>query len=438
MKYLATEIIAKTRNGQELTEDQISDFIGAYVAEELPDYQMAAWLMAALIKKLTPQEAYWLTNTMLHSGEVIDFSDIAKPKIDKHSTGGVGDKTSLILAPIVACADIAVPMMSGRGLGHSGGTLDKLDAIPGFTTQLDLHRFRKLIEDHGMAMIGQTPTICPADKKIYALRDVTATVESKELICASIMSKKLAEGIDSLVLDVKFGSGAFMKTLSDAKDLAERLIDIGVRGGKRVCALISNMDQPLGRNVGNALEIEECVSILRCDGGADMLYADNYQLSLELAGTMIFLGNKADSVEEGVDIATSILHSGQAYEKFLEICKAQGGDIDALPKAQHQREVRIDQSGYIAEMNTEEIGRAGIEIGAGRKYSTDTIDPTAGFVFHSKLGDKVEPSKPILTMYANSTSAFDVAEKRIVNGIKVQKSKPQQPPLIAARIEGGH
>ena len=342
--------------------------IDGYTKGSIPDYQMAAWLMTVYFQGLSRAETASLTHEMMHSGQVLDLSSLPGRKIDKHSTGGVGDKASLILGPVAAAAGVRVPMIAGRGLGHTGGTLDKLESIPGFSINLTLPEFRQQISDLGISIMGQTAEICPADRKIYALRDVTATVESLPLICASIMSKKLAEGIDGLVMDVKFGDGAFMKSQEDALNLATRLREIGADHGKKVVALITSMDQPLGRFVGNALEVQECVDILsnkqHLAEGID-LYAEARELSLELAGYMIWLAGISESPAAGLVRAQQELTSGRALNVFHELIRQQGGQLDKLPTPTAQRQIRAQQSGYICGFSTEQIGVAAIHLRAG-------------------------------------------------------------------------
>ena len=324
----AVDLIRKKRDSGEHTREEIEFLISGYTRGEIPDYQMAAWLMSAWIRGLSRAETTALTQAMLHSGEVLDLSSLPDKKVDKHSTGGVGDKTSLILAPIVAAGGLIVPMLSGRGLGHTGGTLDKLESIPGFNTNLSLKDFRRVLGECGMALIGQTAEIAPADKKIYALRDATSTVENTGLICASIMSKKLAEGLDALVLDVKTGSGAFMKREEDAVGLAEVMVDAGKSMGKRMVALITDMDQPLGRAAGHANEIIECIEVLNGKGPADVR-----ELSVELSAWMFYLGEKTKSVEEGRKLAARMISSGEAREKFRQCIRLQGGDERVIDRA---------------------------------------------------------------------------------------------------------
>jgi pyrimidine-nucleoside phosphorylase len=342
---------------------------------------------------------------------VLDLSDLPAVKVDKHSTGGVGDKTSLVIAPLVAAAGLVVPMISGRGLGHTGGTLDKLESIPGFSVNLSLPEFRRQLQQCGCALIGQTAEIAPADKKLYALRDVTATVESPYLICASIMSKKLAEGIDALVLDVKTGSGAFMKKEEDAVFLAQLMVETGERMGTRVVALITDMDQPLGQYVGNALEVRECIDVLRGGGPQDLR-----ELCLELSGWMLYLGKRAGSVAEGRRAAEEILASGRALEKFREIIRLQGGDAGVLddpsrlPGSRSQMVLKSPASGYVGRIECEQVGIAGMLLGGGREKKEDSIDPAVGIVLHKKLGDPVSAGEPLCTLHYNSE--WHLAESR--------------------------
>jgi len=343
------DLIRRKRDSGELTREEIEELIAAYTRGDIPDYQMSAWLMAVVLRGMSRPEIAALTEAMLHSGSVLDFSGLPGPKVDKHSTGGVGDKTSLVIAPIVAAGGVKVPMISGRGLGHSGGTLDKLESIPGFNVNLSLADFRRVLETCGCALIGQTAEIAPADKKIYALRDVTGTVESPALICASIMSKKLAEGIDALVLDVKTGSGAFMKKIEDAANLAELLVETGKRMGKNVVALLTDMNQPLGRKAGNAMEVAESIEVLSGAGPADLR-----ALCLELAAWMFYLGERVKTVEEGKRLSSDLIASGHAREKFREIVGLQGGDIGViddprrLPHARQTLDVTSPTDGFIA------------------------------------------------------------------------------------------
>ena len=357
--FRAIDVIRKKRDGCELSQNEIEGLVNAYTSGDIPDYQVSAWLMAVVLKGMTRAETAALTDAMLHSGDVLDLSWLKAKKVDKHSTGGVGDKTSLVLAPLAAAAGIAVPMISGRGLGHTGGTLDKLEAIPGFNVNLSVTEFRRVLETCGCAMIGQTAEIAPADRKLYALRDVTGTVESPYLICASIMSKKLAEGIDALVLDVKTGSGAFMKSEKDATFLAELMVETGERMGKQVVALITDMDQPLGNKIGNAIEVLEVLEVLRGDGPEDLK-----ELCLELAAWMLHLGGVASTVTDGRQQSAKLISSGKALDKFRQMIELQGGDariVDdpkLLPQAQHMTDVLSTKAGYENSMQCEDNGTA--------------------------------------------------------------------------------
>ncbi|HVK61714.1 MAG TPA: thymidine phosphorylase [Bdellovibrionales bacterium] len=431
------ELIKKKRSGHQHTTAEISFIISGFTSGNVPDYQMAAWLMAVYFNGMTPHETAELTRIMLHSGRTLDFSHLPGVAVDKHSTGGVGDKTSMILAPIAAAAGARVPMIAGRGLGHTGGTLDKLEAIPGFRVDLSLDTFIKQIETLGVSIIGQTEEICPADKKIYALRDVTATVESYPLICASIMSKKIAEGIGALVLDVKFGSGAFMRTIEEADTLATKLMEIGTAHGKRVSTVLTSMEQPLGRFIGNGLEIGECVSILRNEeflGRPPEDFADTRELSLALAGQMVWLSGVAKTEEEGLAKAKQALESGAAWTKFKEICLAQGGRLDEMTFDAQTVEVMAPESGFISALNTEQIGYAALTLGAGRLKTTDPIDYAAGIEIHKKLGERVEKGERLYTLFHSAPSApTDLASVRLLSATKISLQKPSVPDLIARK-----
>lgn len=403
---LAPEIIKKKRDGGELSRDEIHFMIDGFVRGVVPDYQMSAWLMAVLFQGMTDTETWNLTDLMMRSGRVLDFSHLGVA-VDKHSTGGVGDKTSLILAPIAAAAGVPVPMIAGRGLGHTGGTIDKLESIPGFSCEISIAQFERQVASMGLALIGQTAEICPADKRIYALRDVTATVESLPLICASIMSKKMAEGIQGLVLDVKWGSGAFMKTQEHAEELARRLCQIGRAGGKNVVALVTNMNQPLGRFIGNSLEIEECFAILRREGvrGRKLSeFHDCEELSVVLAGVMLWLGKKAATAGEGIEQARALLESGAAAAKFEELVKAQGGRLADLPKAVITGEVFAPETGVVAKIETEQVGYAALVMGGGRRAASDRIEPMAGIECLVRLGESVEKGQALYRLYGPSES----------------------------------
>ncbi len=437
MNLLPAELIKKKRRGLEHSAQELHFLIDGYTKGSIPDYQMAAWLMTVYFQGLSRAETASLTHEMMHSGQVLDLSSLPGRKIDKHSTGGVGDKASLILGPIAAAAGVRVPMIAGRGLGHTGGTLDKLESIPGFSINLTLPQFRQQISDLGISIMGQTAEICPADRKIYALRDVTATVESLPLICASIMSKKLAEGIDGLVMDVKFGDGAFMKSQEDALNLATRLREIGADHGKKVVALITSMDQPLGRFVGNALEVQECVDILsnkqHLAEGID-LYAEARELSLELAGYMIWLAGISESPAAGLVRAQQELTSGRALNVFHELIRQQGGQLDKLPTPTAQRQIRAQQSGYICGFSTEQIGVAAIHLRAGRSLATDKIVNEAGIEVHKKIGQEVRPGDLLFSLYGNTESDFVTAENLLQSSVKISLQKCPAPDLIQQRL----
>ncbi len=435
--FRAIDVIRKKRDGVELSPAEIEGLVDAYTKGEIPDYQVSAWLMAVVLKGMTRPETAALTDAMLHSGDVLDLSSLPARKVDKHSTGGVGDKTSLVLAPLAAAAGVSVPMISGRGLGHTGGTLDKLEAIPGFNVNLPVAEFRRVLEVCGCAMIGQTAEIAPADRKLYALRDVTGTVESPYLICASIMSKKLAEGIDALVLDVKTGSGAFMKSEKDAAFLAELMVETGERMGTQVVALITDMDQPLGNMIGNSLEIVEVVEVLRGGGPADLR-----ELCLELAGWMLHLGGVAKSVAKGKQQSSQLISSGKALERFRQMVELQGGDArvidDAkrLPQAQHTMQVTTAKAGHIASIQCEQVGTACVILGGGRERKEDSIDPAVGIVLHKKVGDRVATGEPIATIYYNVEAKATRARQLIEASYVVTDAAPATKRPLIHRIIG--
>jgi pyrimidine-nucleoside phosphorylase len=435
----AAEIIKKKRNGEQLSATEIKEFILGYTLGHIPDYQMSALLMAIYFKGMTDSETLELTKTMLHSGTSVDTSIINGFKADKHSTGGVGDKTSLILGPIVAACGVSVPMISGRGLGHTGGTLDKLESISGFDTQIAIDKFVAITKEIGLCFIGQTKEICPADKKIYALRDVTATVESLPLICASIMSKKLAEGIDGLVLDVKFGSGAFMKTADQAKALAEALMNIGKGYGKKVTALLTSMNQPLGRFAGNGWEVFECVEILENKkylgtDGNDM-YADTRELSLQLSAEMIYQSGKYLTLEDSYNAAKHALESGEAWKKFQLMCLAQSGDFKKIHLSHEKLTIRSRVSGFLTEFNVEKIGIAAIQLKAGRKKVDDILDLSSGIEFHKKLGDFAEMGAPLFTIYCDRIEDSAVAAEILSMCYSMEETPPlQKHQLIKERL----
>ncbi len=430
---LPIEVITKKRNKISLTPEEIELIINGFTTGKIPDYQMSAFLMAGYLNGFSSEETYALTNSMIRSGRTVDFSDCDFPTVDKHSTGGVGDKTSIILGPLVAACEVGVPMIAGRGLGHTGGTVDKLEAIPGFSCDINLENFKKQIQEMRLCLMAQTNEICPADKKIYALRDVTATIESIPLICASIMSKKLAEGIASLVLDVKYGNGAFMRTFEDARRLGLKLQEIGKSAGRNVSVFITSMEQPLGEWVGNATEIKECVSILKGDPSEKNTkgFYDTKDLSLTLSAEMLLLSGKVSSFDEGLKLATKTLESGKAYEKFKEICKVQGGNLEALPEPTKYLEVKADAEGYVESFDTKGVGIAGILLKAGRQVASDRINPVSGIRVHKGLGDKVQRGDVLWTLVSDETTHFDSAQERLKTCIKISEEKTTAPVLIA-------
>jgi pyrimidine-nucleoside phosphorylase len=439
---LVTDLIRKKRNGAELQRNEIEFLVNGYTRDEIPDYQMSAWLMAVLLRGMTRAELAALTESMLNSGQVLDFSELPAAKVDKHSTGGVGDKTSLIIAPIVAACGLYVPMISGRGLGHTGGTLDKLESIPGFNVNLSVSDFRRVLAQCGAGLIGQTKEIAPADKKLYALRDVTGTVESPYLICASIMSKKLAEGIDALVLDVKTGSGAFMKSEKDSVFLAELMVETGQRLGKRISALITDMNQPLGRAVGNALEVAECIEVLNGEGSGVQNSNDLRELSLVLSAWMFFLGKRARTVDEGRELAEQMISSGKAREKFREMIQLQGGNADVmdnpnlLPQAQQKADIKSPAAGFVTAIMSEQIGIAGVLLGGGRAKKEDTVDPAVGIMIHKKVGDRVSTGEALCTVYYNSTERFANAAPLIEQSYTIESAAPLKTQPLIRQIIG--
>jgi len=434
--FRAVDLIRKKRDGGALSNLEIEFLVSAYTRGEVPDYQVAAWLMAVVLKGMTREETAALTHAMLHSGEVLDLSFLPGKKVDKHSTGGVGDKTSLILAPLVAAAGVFVPMISGRGLGHTGGTLDKLESIPGFKVNLSVPEFHRVLKSCGCAMIGQTAEIAPADRKLYALRDVTGTVESPYLICASIMSKKLAEGTDALVLDVKTGSGAFMKKEEDAVFLAELMVETGERMGKQMVALITNMDEPLGRMVGNTLEVQESIELLHGGGPHDLR-----ELCLELAAWMLYLDGASKTVAQGRHRAEETIASGKAFAKFREMVELQGGDVRAiddpsrLPSTKHRVEVRSHRAGYVAAIQCEDVGTACVVLGGGREQKEHTVDHAVGIEVHKRIGDKIAAGEPFYTMHCHSDAHAARAKKLLEASYEITDAPPaKKKPLIHRAI----
>lgn len=430
------DLIRKKRDGYTLVKDEIDFLISGYTKNKIPDYQFSAFLMAAYLRGMNPEETSFLTNSMLRSGKILNLNSIPGVKIDKHSTGGVGDKTSLIIAPIATAAGVKVPMISGRGLGHTGGTLDKLESIPGFKTDLSISEYKKVLKKCGAVLIGQTKVIAPADKMIYALRDVTATVESIPLITASIMSKKLAEGIDGIVLDVKTGSGAFMKNEKDAAELANSLISTAKTFNKKVIAFITDMSQPLGNYIGNWLEVYESVLILKGERKNDL-----YEICIRLAGAMIYLGEKTKTQEEGDSIAEEQIRNGKAYEKFLEIVKAQGGNISYInnpekyPKPSYSKVIKSPANGYLKSISTFELGMAAVELGAGRLRKDDKIDPSAGIIFNYKIGDKISKGDVIAEIFSDKKKSILNVEKNFNQLVEFSEKKVNPPKLIKTIIK---
>jgi pyrimidine-nucleoside phosphorylase len=427
----AVDVIRTKRDGRPLTRDQVEAFVRAATDGSWPDYQLAALLMAIWLRGMSDEETAWLTGAMAHSGTVIDLSDIPGPKVDKHSTGGVGDKTSLVLAPLAAACGVVVPMMSGRGLGHTGGTLDKLESIPGFRVNLSIAEFRDGLQKIGAAMIGQTADVAPADKKLYALRDVTGTVESIPLITASILSKKVAEGIDGLVMDVKCGRGAFMKTKDDARKLAISLVANGRANGLKTEALITAMDAPLGRAVGNALEVRECIDTLRGEGPKDL-----EDLSVELAARMVRLGGLAADDVAATALVRNALTSGRGVEVFRKLVEQQGGDprvVDdhsALPAARHREMVTAERDGFVAALDAEAIGRATMVLGAGRDRVEDVVDPAVGAIMHARIGARVRPGDPLVELHHRDKAKVPAAKALVKAGVIISDEEPTVRSLV--------
>ncbi len=424
------DIIVNKRDGKALSQEEIRFWIDGYTKGEIPDYQTAALLMAICLQGMTSQETAWLTMAMAASGETADLSSIPGVKVDKHSTGGVGDKTTLVVGPIAAACGVPVAKMSGRGLGHTGGTVDKLEAIPGFRTVLEPQEFLEIVKQEGIALIGQTGNLAPADKKIYALRDVTGTVESIPLIAASIMSKKLAAGADAIVLDVKTGSGAFMKTMEDAIALAREMVAIGVHSGRETVALITDMDLPLGNAIGNSLEVREAIETLQGKGPQDFT-----QLCLVLAANMLFVAQRG-TMEQCMEQASQALYSGTALTKFKAMVQAQGGrpEPELLALSPCKKTVCAQRQGYITKMETRQCGIASVVLGAGRAKKEDPVDYGAGILLHVKPGDRVEAGQPLATLYAAGEHLLKQGAQLLEEAIEIG-GQPQPPmPLIYARI----
>jgi pyrimidine-nucleoside phosphorylase len=430
----AYDVILKKRNGEKLSREEIEFMVGGYVKGEIPDYQMAAFLMAVYFRHLDEEETYYFTETMMRSGEVLDLSEIPGPKVDKHSTGGVGDKTTLVVAPLVASAGVPVAKMSGRALGHTGGTIDKLESIPGFRTELSLEEFIDNVKKYGIAIVGQTGNLVPADKKIYALRDATATVDEISLIASSIMSKKLAGGSDAFVLDVKFGTGAFMKGFEDARKLALLMLKIAQQHGKKAAAVLSNMDQPLGSAVGNSLEVIEAIETLKGNGPEDLK-----DLSITLGALMLELAGVAD-FDDGKKILQTKLETGEALEKFRILVKAQGGDervVDdpwkVLPVAEQVVEFSAEREGYVSKIDAEKVGIASMVLGAGRKKKEDRIDHRVGIIVEKKIGDSVKKGETIAKLFVSDRSDVENALKLLKEAYVISDS-PSKPPRVVEEV----
>jgi len=433
----AVDIIVSKRDGRALSRDQIRSFVSGVTEGTLPDYQASALLMAIVLRGMSAEETAWLTDAMVHSGVRVDLSGIPGVKVDKHSTGGVGDKASLVLAPLAAACGVPVPMMSGRGLGHTGGTLDKLEAIPGFRVNLSLEEMKAALARTGCAMLGQTEQIAPADKKLYALRDVTGTVESIPLISASIMSKKIAEGIDALVLDVKTGSGAFMKTEADSRRLAESLVSIGNASGVHTEAIITAMDAPLGCAVGNALEVIECIEVLKGRGPADLV-----EVSLELAERMLLVGKVAPDRPDAKRRVAEARASGVGLERFQRIIEGQGGDprvVDdygRLPQVPGRHEVTADRGGYVVRLDAELVGRASVALGAGRDRIEDSIDPAVGIMVRATVGDRVGAGDPVLELHYRDPGRLNAALALLARAVTIGDDRPVVRRRLVGEVSG--
>lgn len=425
------DIIMNKRNGKELSKEEIDYFVNGFTKGEIPDYQASALLMAIYFNKMNKRETSDLTLAMANSGDLLSLDKIEGIKVDKHSTGGVGDKTTILLAPLVASCEIPVAKMSGRGLGHTGGTIDKLESFKGFSVNLPEEKFIDNVNKHKIALVAQTGHLAPADKKIYALRDVTATVDNMSLIASSIMSKKIASGADAIVLDVKVGEGAFMKTPREARALAQEMVDIGNNVGRQTIAIISDMDQPLGYAIGNSLEVIEAINTLKGNGPKDLL-----ELTLNLGSYMLILGKKASSFEEGYNMLLENIKNGKALEKLKEFVKAQGGDekyidnTDCFEKASFILEVKAEKSGIISKIHAEEIGLIAMELGAGRVTKESKIDLSVGIVLNKKRGDKVNKGEILAYIHANDMKKGEKASKKLINAIEIQDSFKDDIPLI--------
>ncbi|MCE1246637.1 MAG: pyrimidine-nucleoside phosphorylase [Firmicutes bacterium] len=430
------DVILKKRNGDSLSKEEIEFFINGFVQGSIPDYQMAAMLMAIYFKGMNDEETAHLTMCKVHTGDIVNLSEIPGVKVDKHSTGGVGDTTTLVLAPLVAAAGIPVAKMSGRGLGHTGGTLDKLESIPGVKVDFSREEFINQVKKIGVAVIGQTGNLVPADKKMYALRDVTATVDSIPLIAASIMSKKIAAGTDAILLDVKVGSGAFIPDPVEARKLAKLMVDIGSRVNRKVTAMLTDMDQPLGSHIGNTLEVKEAIEILRGEHAGTPLF----EVSLTLGGYLAYMGGASANPTDGRKLMEKLISDGSGLKKFAQLIEAQGGnpkvteDVKLMPQAKHEVEILSKKSGFVNSFKTASIGMAALILGAGRLTKDDPIDPSVGLIIKKRIGDQVERGEPIATIYGNDEEKMKQATERFLEAIAINGEKPNVPPLILDTI----
>lgn len=425
------DLIDKKKNALELTKEEIDYFIREYTNGNIPDYQASALLMAMFINNMTDEETSNLTLSMAYSGKVLDLSDIEGIKVDKHSTGGVGDKVSLVIAPIVASCSIPVAKMSGRGLGFTGGTIDKLESIDGFNTSMTMDRFKEHVDKCGIVIAGQTDALAPADKKIYALRDVTGTVDNISLIASSIMSKKIASGADAILLDIKVGSGAFMKTIEDAEKLAHTMVNIGNKLNRKTVCILSNMDEPLGEGIGNIIEVKEAIETLKGNGPKDLV-----EVCLTISSIMVYLGGRADSIDDAREIVLDKINNGEAYNKFREWIGSQGGDLSIIDNIDNYKnsscidEFICEEEGYIESIDAQEIGKIAMLLGAGRETKDSIIDPSVGLIFKKKVSDSVRVGDPICYIHHNNYGNIDEIKERLRRNIKISRNKITKGELI--------
>jgi pyrimidine-nucleoside phosphorylase len=433
----ALDVIVKKRDGEALSREEIAFLVQGYVKGDIPDYQIASWLMSVFFRGMTDSETGFLTEEMIASGDIMDLSALPGPLVDKHSTGGVGDKVSLVLAPLAAACGLQVPMMSGRALGHTGGTLDKLESISGFTTSLDPSRFRSIIGEVGFAMTGQSDRIVPADRLMYGLRDVTGTVESVPLITASILSKKFAEGAHALIFDVKCGEGAFMKTREDARKLAESLVGAGERLGRRVIAVLTDMSQPLGHAVGNFLEVEEALACLEGEGPSDLM-----AVILRLTAWMLIAGGRAESVAEGESLCRERISDGSALDRFYRNVELQGGDPDWIRsrrgsfRAPRSQDVLLGESGYVGAIDAFEVGMASVQLGAGRNRTEDKVEPDVGVILHKKYGDSVAQGEVVASVFGHESATVEKAVDRVRDAYSISAERGEERPMVLDEISG--